>query len=402
MKSILFVDDEPKLLSGLKRMLFPYGDLWEMEFVSSGAEALRVLAASNFDVIIADMRMPGMNGAELLKEVAKLYPQMVRMILSGTWEQDLRVQAAMVAHQYLSKPCDPEVLKTTLDRAFALRDVLVEPALRALISRTTSLPSTPAIYRQVIQVLQAPDASAQQIGATLAQDMAMTAKVLQLVNSAFFGLRRHITSAEDAVMFLGIDTVKALALSVSAFSSFNPSKCPRFSIEKLQQHSTAVAANARDIAKSQKASKQATDDAFVAGLLHDVGQLVFVAHHADEYDRVLCAVAAGERTLTEAERDTFGTTHAEMGGYLLWLWGLPDSVVEAVAFHHNPSRCPDGQFGPLTAVHVANVLEQTPSSGTPAAGNELDMPYLARIGVTDELPDWSDLGQQHLLREGAQ
>jgi HD-like signal output (HDOD) protein/CheY-like chemotaxis protein len=399
MKSILFVDDEPKLLSGLKRMLSPYGDRWEMAFASGGAEALRMLATSNFDVIVADMRMPVMDGAELLKEVARLYPQMVRMILSGTWEQDLRVQAAMVAHQYLSKPCDPELLKATLDRAFALRDVLVEPALRALIARTTSLPSAPSIYREVVRILQAPEASAHQIGTLLSRDMGMTAKILQLVNSAFFGLQRHITSAEDAVMFLGIDTVKALALSVSAFSSFDASQCPRFSIECAQRHGTKVASIARDIAKSQQVSKAALDDCFVAGLLHDVGKLVFVAHDPDQYDRVLKAVAAGEGTTSQAEIRVFGTTHAEVGSYLLWLWGLPNSVVEAVAFHHHPSRCLDGQFSPLTAVHVANVLEEMRPDGAPAVGNALDGAYLARIGLADQLPRWAELAQQYLTAE---
>jgi len=398
MKSILFVDDEPKVLNGLKRMLFPYGDLWQLEFACGGPEALKILAASTFDVIIADMRMPGMNGAELLAEVAKLYPQMVRMVLSGTWEQDLRMQAAMVAHQYLSKPCDPEVLKATLDRAFALREVLVEPALRALISRTTSLPSTPAIYRELMQALQAAGASAQQIGTTLAKDIGMTAKVLQLVNSAFFGIRRQITGPEEAVMLLGVDTVTSLALSASAFSSFDASKCPRFPIEDLQQHSTTVAAIAREIAKSQNVSKALSDDAFVAGLLHDVGQLILVANHPEKYDRVLSAAAAGDRTVTEAEQDTFGTTHAEVGSYLLWLWGLPDSVVEAVAFHHYPSRCADEHFGPLAAVHVANVLEEMQPSGVAAAGNELDTAYLTRIGAAQEWPAWSDLAQDLTAR----
>jgi len=399
MKSILFVDDEPKLLSGLKRMLSPYGDLWGMEFASSGAEALKMLAASKFDVIVADMRMPGMDGAELLKQVARLYPEMVRMILSGTWEQDLRMQAAMVAHQYLSKPCDAELLKATLDRAFALREVLVEPALRALISGTASLPSAPTIYREVVRMLQTPEASAHQIGALLSRDMGMTAKILQLVNSAFFGLQRHITSAEDAVMFLGIDTVKALALSVSAFSSFEASACPAFSIEGAQRHGTRVASIAKDIAKSQQVSKALLDDAFVAGLLHDVGQLVFVAHHPAQYDRVLNDVATGEQTTSEAEMRIFGTTHAEVGSYLLWLWGLPDTVVEAVAFHHHPSRCLDGQFSPLTAVHVANVLAEEQPDGTPAAGNNLDAAYLARVGLTDRLAGWKELALRHPMAE---
>jgi len=292
------------------------------------------------------------------------------------------------------------VLKSTLDRAFALRDVLVEPKLRALIARTSSLPSTPAIYRELIRLLQAPDTSAHRIASMLARDMAMTAKVLQLVNSAFFGLRRHITSAEDAVMFLGVETVKALALSVSAFSSFNAAACRRYSIEQAQQHSSRVAAIARAIARAQRAAKSAVDDAFVAGLLHDVGQLVFVAHHPEQYDQVLNAVATRNQTVSEAEREVFGTTHAEVGGYLLWLWGLPDSVVEAVAFHHEPSRCLDKQFSALTAVHAANVVEEMQPDGTLADGNQWDDAYLARIGVAGELPAWLELAEECVQSEG--
>lgn len=396
MKSILFVDDERKVLDGLKRLLLPYSDLWQMEFADGGAEALRMLAVSNFDVIVADMRMAGMDGAALLSEVARLYPHMVRIILSGTWEQDLRMQAAMIAHQYLSKPCDPEVLRAMLDRACALRDVLVDPALRALISRTASLPSTPAIYSEIIRVLRSPEASAQQIGSILAGDMGMTAKILQLVNSAFFGLRRYITSPEDAVMFLGVETIKALALSVSAFSAFNASKCPGFSIENLQRRSTAVGSLARDIAKSQEVSKQFLDDTFVAGLLHDVGQLVLVSNHPEKYALVVSAVASGDRTVAAAEREIFGTTHAEVGSYLLWLWGLPDPVVEAVAFHHNPSGLPAGGFAPLTAVYVATVLEETLSPGRPGAGVPLDTDYLTRIGVADAADAWSSIAREQV------
>lgn len=379
--------------------MLPCADVWHMEFACGGHEALKLLESSIFDVIIADMRMPGMDGTALLTEVARLYPQMVRMVLSGTWERGLRVQAAMVAHQYLSKPCDAHVLQLTLERAFALRDVLVEPGLRALISGTASLPSTPAIYHQLLQVLRNDDASAQQIGTLLAEDMAMTAKVLQLVNSAFFGLCREITSPEDAVMFLGIDTVKALALSVSAFSCFSASQCPQFSIDDLQRHSSLVASAAREIAKSQKASKSFLDETFVAGLLHDVGQLVLVSNHAEKYAQVLSAKACENRTLEVAEREVFGTTHAEVGGYLLWLWGLPNPIVEAVAFHHSPSQSPSGEFAPLSAVYVADALERAHASGIAAADACLDIEYLTRIGAADAVSDWYSIVRQQPVRE---
>jgi len=379
-------------------MLNAYSDRWHMEFAGGGAEALAALASSSFDIIISDMRMPGMDGATLLHEVARLYPQMVRIILSGTWDQDLRMRAAMVAHQYLSKPCDAKVLESAVDRAFGLSDVLMEPALRALVSSTTSLPSAPGIYRQLIPLLQKDDVSARDIGTMLAKDMGMTAKVLQLVNSSFFGLSRHITNPEDAVIFLGVETVKALAMSVSAFSCFSTSKCPRFPIEGLQRHSSGVAWTAREIAKSRKVPKRFLDDTFVAGLLHDVGQLVLVSNRATEYDKLLATIGAGDIAIVDAERETVGTTHAEVGSYLLRLWGLPDPIVEAVAFHHAPSKCASRDFTPLTAVYAANAMEHALASGTAATDASFDVAYLTGAGVADALPAWRSIAEQTFAR----
>lgn len=393
MKSILFVDDDSKVLRGLKRMLFPFADSWQTEFAASGAEALAILEKSSFDVIVADLRMPEMDGAALLAQVARRYPQMVRIVLSGTLEQDLRIQAVLSAHQYLSKPCSPELLKATLDRTFALRDLLVEPALRELISRTTSLPSMPSIYIALMEAVRRPEVLIQEIAAVLARDVGMTAKVLQLVNSAAFGIRHQITNPEEAVFLLGVDSIRSLALSASAFSMFNTHLCPPFSIGVFQEHSAAVASIARLIAKSQNVSKTAMDDSFAAGLLHDIGKLILASNYPEKYADVLGEAAREDRTVTELEREAFGTTHAEVGSYLLWLWGLPDNMVEAVAFHHSPSRCPDDSFGPLTAVHVADVLERQLKSGSPAVEVSFDKAYLARIEMAGELPAWSSLAR---------
>ena len=394
MRSILFVDDDGKVLRGLKRMLFPFAGLWQTEFAGSGAEALAILGKRTFDVMVADLRMPEMNGAQLLAEVAVRFPQMVRIVLSGTLEQDLRLQAALSAHQYLSKPCSPEVLKATLDRTFALRDLLVEPGLRELISRTTSLPSTPAIYVTLMQAVRRTEVTIQEIAAVLAQDAGMTAKILQLVNSSAFGIQRQITNPEDAVLLLGIDSIRALALSASAFSMFRTHMCQRFSIAVFQEHSAAVASLAQAVAKSRNVPKPAMDDAFAAGLLHDVGKLILASNYPDKYEQLLAEAATGDRKITQLEREVFGTTHAEVGSYLLWLWGLPDTVVEAVAFHHNPSRCPDNSFGPLTAVHVADVLEHEITDGAPAAQTSLDNAFLTRIGMAGEVPAWSSLAKE--------
>jgi HD-like signal output (HDOD) protein/ActR/RegA family two-component response regulator len=400
MKSILFVDDDEKVLNGLRRLLMPFDGTWHTEFACGAEQALRILSQEGRDVIVADLRMPGINGVELLAQVSKLYPQMVRIILSGTLEEDLRSQATLVAHQYLSKPCDPEVLKSILNRAFALRDVLVEPALRALISGTVSLPSTPTLYTELMEAVRSSEASVQQLGAIIARDPAMTAKVLQLVNSAFFGISRSIGNPADAVAFLGVDAIAALAISISAFSLFQPRGASRFSIEHLQGHSLAVAGVAREIAKSQrKRAKSLVDDTFTAGILHDLGKLMLFCHHPKKYEGALDLAEKRKVCLRTAERELLGTTHAEIGGYLLWLWGLPDSVAEAVAFHHNPSACPADHFDALTAVHVAEVLVRSTHAGTSALEAGLDMDYLTRIGAIHELPEWEALAGDVLSRQ---
>src|ERR1039457_6989322 len=189
----------------------------------------------------------------------------------------------------------------------------------------------------------------------MARDMWMTAKVLQLVNSAFFGLRREITNPVDAVVYLGMETVRALVFTASAFSQFRLSSRDHFSIEELQQHSLAVGTLARQIANSMGLSAAAVDHAFVGGLLHDIGKLVLASNYPEQYQEILRRAHEGSFRMRDAECDTFGTSHAEIGAYLLWLWGLPDPVAEILALHHHPSR--DTEVAPaVAAVHFDNAL----------------------------------------------
>jgi len=247
---ILFVDDEPNVLAGLKRMLYSLRNEWDMTFVSSGAEALQCLSESPFDVLVTDVRMPEMNGVELLEQVVNLHPELIRIVLSGTADIELTMQCVSLSHQYLLKPCDAQTLRATVQRAFCLRVLLYNPALRGLISQIQSLPSIPAVYGELTTVLRSDDASPQAVGRIMARDMGMTAKVLQLVNSAFFGVSREITNPVDAVVYLGMETVRALVFTASAFSQFHLRDRCHFSIEELQQHSLAVGTLARQIAKS--------------------------------------------------------------------------------------------------------------------------------------------------------
>jgi HD-like signal output (HDOD) protein len=289
----------------------------------------------------------------------------------------------MLAHQYLDKPCDATTLRTAVERVFQLRVILDNPALKQLISRLHSLPSVPSVYNNLMEALQSEDVSPKEIGRIVSQDMAMTAKILQLVNSAFFGPRRPITNPTEAVIYLGADTVKALALSVSIFSQFDTRQAPGFSIENLRDHGMEVATLARQIAASLRLSKSELDDAFLGGLLHELGKLVLAANYPKEYVETLCRTREEGIPARQAELATFGTTYSDVGAYLLWLWGLPDPITEIVARHPEPN--PDPAAGPVVAVHVADALTDKDSK------QNVNVDCLTAMGLIDQLPSWKQL-----------
>jgi HD-like signal output (HDOD) protein len=392
MKRILFVDDEPKILEGLQRMLRPMRHDWEMEFAGGAEAALADLQQRHFDVVVTDMRMPGMDGAMLLSKVREIHPEIVRIVLSGHSDEELILSSVGATHQYLSKPCDPELLKQTIGRACSLRDLLSNTSLTLLISEMQSLPSLPSLYLELMKQLEKPDPSIKVIGSIISKDPGMTAKILQMVNSAFFGLRRHVSNPTDAVSLLGIDIMKSLALSIHIFSQFNQIRIPRLSFEQLWKHNTSVGLLAKQIAQSEKQSHQVVEDSFTAGLLHECGKLVLATRLPKEYVEMLDLMTTEGITEIEAEQKIFGATHPEVGAYLLGLWGLPDSIVEAIAFHQNPARCTGEIFSPLSAVCVADFLiDEINSENSNTVVREVVLTYLSRLGLEGRLNSWREL-----------
>lgn len=356
MKRLLFVDDEPRILQALQRQLYPMRGEWKMTFVPGGQQALEAMAQERVDVIVTDMMMPGMDGAQLLEQVTRLYPQTVRVVLSGHADRESVLKLVGPAHQYLSKPCHAEDLRAALGRAFALRDLLGNDVLKQLAARLQSLPVLPALYTELTQELQKEEPALERIGDIVSRDVGLTTKLLQLVNSAFFGLPQPLSSAREAVVYLGLSTLRAIVLSVQVFSQFDPKRIQDFSIERLAQHSWITGIFARRIGEAERLPAHVIEQCFVAGMLHDVGRLVLAAGLPTEYSRVIEKVQSKAGCLSDTEREQFGATHAEVGAYLLGLWGLPDAIVEAVALHHNPAGATTLAMSPVAAVHVADVL----------------------------------------------
>jgi HD-like signal output (HDOD) protein len=401
-RRILFVDDESKVLRGLQRMLRAMRDEWDMAFAQSAEQALDALAVEHFDVLVTDMRMPGMDGAQLLTTVRRRHPEVVRVVLSGHSEQESILRSVGTTHQYLAKPCDPEQLKNVIARACALRDTLTDESLRQLVSQMNTLPSLPQTYVKIMETLRSPDASTKEVGQIIAGDVGMTAKILQIVNSAFFGLRRHVPDPVQAAALLGIDILKALVLSVHIFSQLDEATVEGFSLEALRTHSTVTATLAKRTAAAEDCDARSCDHAFMAGLLHDVGKLIIAANVPERYRDVLRLAREEGLASWVAEERLLATTHAEVGAYLLGIWGLPDPIIEAVAFHHHPDGAPVSTFNALAAVHIADCLQHEEDAASPAPDNErLNAEFLARMGLSARLPAWREL-HLALVQEGVQ
>ncbi len=391
LKSVLFVDDEHELLDSLRDALRPYHRVWRMRFADSGASALAQLEAEPADVIVSDIQMLGMDGAALLGHVQERYPATIRLVLSGYADPKVVARVATVAHRILAKPCDVDELAMVVERSCALHELTERAEQYRVAAGATTLPSAPGLYMELSRVIADPKTGPDDVAAVIERDTAMIAKLLQLANSAFFGSGRTVNRVRDAVVLLGSDTIKALTLSAEAVGKLAPAGVHGFAIDEFQRHATLVARVAAGILP-KGASQQ---DAITAALLHDIGQLVLIADDPDRW-RVLADEAERRGVpLHEVEQDVQGITHAATGAYLLSLWGLPDSVVEAVAHHHDPLAVPGAALDAVAAVHIADALahEVQQRPGDRPRPPLLDDAYVDQLGVRLQLDQWRELAR---------
>lgn len=390
-RRILFVDDEPNILDGLRRMLRSMRKEFELCFADGGRKALEIMEKHEFDVVVSDMRMPGMDGAEFLTEVQKLHPHSTRIMLTGQADEESILRTVGVVHQLLAKPCDPDKLKGILLRASALHRLISNGNIKNVISTIDSLPSLPSVYKKLQEKMQDPETTLDDIGELIGQDIAMTAKVLQLVNSAFFGLYQTVESPERAVKLLGLDTIKTLVLVSQVFSEIKVSE-EVIPIETLWVHSLTVGTLAKKIAEDEGCEKGIIDNSYIAGILHDVGKLILVSKMEQQYGEAVLLAREENITLRQAEERIFSATQCDMGGYLIGLWGFPGDIVEAIGFQCQLEKYPAASFSPAVAVHVANVMyykfhQEEVVGGAPGINEE----YINKIGLGDRLQRWQEL-----------
>lgn len=390
---ILFVDDDQNVLNGIRRMLHRKRHEWDLYYATSAEKALALVEKAQFDVIVSDMRMPQMDGAELLNRIAESHPDTIRMILSGHADQEAILRAIPVTHQYIAKPCDTAVLESQLSRSIHLRKRIHHELVRRAVSQINRLPSLPDLYQKICDIAQSENAGVKDAVNVILKDAAMSAKILQLVNSSYFGIAREVSSIAQAISLLGMDTLKSLVLSIGIFDNHLPVKIPGFSITKLMEHSVACGTLAKQIVALETEDSNLAEHAFTAGLLHDLGKLILAMEIPDLVTNSLEIAREDQVSLAEAEMIAEGFTHADVSGYLLGLWKLPMTVVEAVTFHHSPGFLKSGASETTLAVYAANIIIQERYPGK--SGNPVvpvfDEELVDQLQLSEKIEQWRSL-----------
>jgi HD-like signal output (HDOD) protein len=350
MKRVLFVDDEARVLQGLKAGLYARRNDWEMQFAEGGAKAIDLMKQSHFDVLVTDLRMPGVDGTTLVARARTESPDTIRIVLSGYADEEQARRLVSLAHRYLSKPCESKKIGECIDRCLHTQSLIQSEELRAQLGSVGTLPPMPSTFAALQRVLADPGVDSIKVAAIIQQDPAVSAKVLQVCNSAFFRLPRRVSSVQQAVSYLGLSTVRSMVLSAELFKP-GTTLPPSLDLGQLQKHALSVAGIARSLA----ADTPWAEDAFLSGLLHDVGFLLLGRQFPDKMQRALDAVTAG-MPLHEAEQLHIGVDHGIAGAYLLGLWGIPFEVVETVASHEALGRIQQSGFDVLSAVAMAHAL----------------------------------------------
>jgi HD-like signal output (HDOD) protein/ActR/RegA family two-component response regulator len=388
-KRILFVEDNALLRQMYLMMMEGEGDAWEALSAADAREALKLMEQYPFEVVVSDMRMPGMDGIELMGVVRQLYPRSSRIILSGLSDQAEIARSLDSTHQFLAKPFDVKALKATLSRLGRLDAYLKDPRLQSLVGQMRVLPSFPSVYHEIMKELGSEDPSIERLAQIIAEDPSMTAKLLQIANSAAGGRATKTSSPFEAVQFVGMSAVRSLALSAHIFRSFEHLRLKEFSLSHLWDHTLRSGFIAQTIMQLEHAEPADIEEAHIAGMLHDLGKLMLADSMPDLFQKSLALAAEQKLSTEKAEFAIFGADHSGVAAYLLSLWGLPVTIVEAVAFHHAPSSSEHPQFSALTAVHVADVLEhQMETEPAPCPLPALDQAYLATVGVQDRIEQW--------------
>lgn len=390
---ILVLTDDPAAVTEVEPLFSDLPESWKVHVAQNSEDALCRLSQVRFDVIFVDLKAGSFAGVQFLHEVWSKYPETIRFLLVESMAPDLMVTCALGPHQVVQKPLDAGAIRSALERAALVQRLFQNRDVQSLVARIRTFPSRPTVYLQVVKELRSSRACAQTVAELIGRDLAISAKLLQITNSAFCGFNRPVSDLIDAVVLLGMETTAALVLGIEAFSRLDHVKLLYFSTDQVWKHCQTVAASARAIAEQVTNDRELAHSAYTAALLHDIGKLALAVNLQEPYSDALNVGREQNLPAWEVERQAFGATHAEAGAYLLSLWGLPGPVIEAVAGHHLPARELSSEFNALTALHLANAIENS-FHKTGSNETRLDLEYPSELRITEQLDQFREIAER--------
>jgi HD-like signal output (HDOD) protein len=377
---LLIIGNVANILNPLRKMLLPEKGDWDIFFAVNADEVVLVLNNHNVDMVIADMHIPDNEGIKILEMIKESFPSIIRIVISDPSERALMLKSSEYAHQFLAKPDNAIELKRKISKIYSLQTYLHNQEIAKFVNGIKDLPGLPELYLKIEEETNKVNPSLKKIEEYISKDIIMTVKILQLVNSAFFGLPAKVISPLQAINFLGLGTIKSLVLMVHLFTSDDASPLVNYNVNKLWEHSLKIAKIAKMIASKETNEPKFIEETYIGGLLHDIGKIVLWKHKGYFHD-IERLENEYSITTTEAEYMLYQTSHAEVGAYLMGIWGLPESLIEIVCYHHHPSNSNPMAFSPLTIIHIADNIFSTGS---------LDLQYIETLKISDKVNYWKD------------
>ena len=392
--SIVFVDDQNNILQGFRRSLRNLENVWNIHYSVGGKETLRLMETTSIDIIVSDTNMPGMRGTELLKEVQSLYPKTIRLVLSGGGSRSDDISILLrTSHQFFSKPFDIEKLKNTAERLLALREKVGDDNLIKLIASISKLPCSPHIYAAFKKEREGSSADLEKMGAFIAQDPGLTAKMLQSLNSTYFGVNKAGIHPFKAAQSMGPGTINYLFDEDTHFHTIEPNHPNYAFLAAVYKQSLHCAYLVEALAESENLPESLKNIAYTTGMLGNIGSIILSYGLPEAYAKI----TSGFKTLAaqaQTEKKAFGASHNIVGAYFLGLWGFPEAACDATAHSQTPEKSPQQTLNLTTLMHVAQAFVQAEDLATQKT--HLNMSYLEKLGLSDKLQKWHDIDKDEV------
>jgi HD-like signal output (HDOD) protein len=386
-RSIYIVDDQPAVLETAVIILRGMNPNWDVTGFNNPLEALEAVKAKPPDLILSDQLMPGMQGSQLLEEIRKCAPSVIRVIMSGYVSLN-KLTLITSAHQYLSKPFEIGKLRDIVQRSFSAQERVASKNLQLLATSLRSIPSLPQVHQSLLAELEDNRSASSAIAHMVEEDPGLSVKVLQLANSPLFGQGYLISNPIDAVMCLGTEMIAAIVLSQSLFRHYERLSSADLDLPRVWSHCWEMASLAQYICREKGLPRHTGEQAFLAGLLHEAGRFILVDNFPEQFSNACKAARQAKSPLKPRLIEAFQCAPMQLTAYLMELWGMPTDVVMALALQDNPQDEPGNKFTLASAVYVGDQIATRKSPPDDFAVEEWNSAYLEKIGCQEDVPNW--------------